>query len=188
MSNHLHLVVEARDNPALARGMKRFGVLLAKRLNKLWGRKGRVLADRYHLRVIAAPKELRNVLVYVLNNGRKHGSWNARRPDRYSSGEEFDGWREGRSSWARDPMEMCAESGTRAAKPRGRRRFASSIDAFEAQFGTREERERARARWNPYLGARSWLLCVGWRRHGLIGLMERPVQVQPKAGARRGRE
>ena len=86
-SNHLHLIVEASHNAALSQGMKRFNVLLAKRWNKLWRRKGRVFADRYHLHVLRTPNEARNALVYVLNNARKHDAWSARRPDVYSSGD-----------------------------------------------------------------------------------------------------
>jgi len=41
-----------------------------------------------------ARREVRTGLVYVLQNARKHGSWRARRPDAYSSGPSFDGWKE----------------------------------------------------------------------------------------------
>jgi len=40
--NHLHLVVEAQDERALARGMQGLGVRIAKALNRLMGRKGTV--------------------------------------------------------------------------------------------------------------------------------------------------
>jgi hypothetical protein len=44
--NHLHLLVEASDNDALARGMQGLKIRIARGLNKLWGRKGRVWGDR----------------------------------------------------------------------------------------------------------------------------------------------
>src|SRR6267378_2228486 len=49
--NHLHLVVEADDERALARGMQGLGVRIAKTLNRLMARKGAVFADHYHARI-----------------------------------------------------------------------------------------------------------------------------------------
>ena len=92
-SNHLHLVVEAQGHEALSRGMIGLSVRIARVLNRLWRRKGKVLGDRYHAEVLKNPTMVRNALVYVLNNGRKHGCWIAARPDVYSSGPWFDGWR-----------------------------------------------------------------------------------------------
>jgi hypothetical protein len=62
---------------------------------KLWRRKGKVFADRFHDRILRTPREVRNVLAYVLNNGRRHGSFATKGgPDPLSSGRWFDGWRE----------------------------------------------------------------------------------------------
>ena len=47
---HLHLMVEAEDARALSRGMQGLCVRVAKALNKLWGRRGRVFDDRYFAR------------------------------------------------------------------------------------------------------------------------------------------
>jgi putative transposase len=47
-SNHVHMIVEAEDQEALTRGMKRITIRLAKRWNKLWERKGAVFDDAYH--------------------------------------------------------------------------------------------------------------------------------------------
>ena len=127
-SNHLHLVVEARDERALSRGMTGLVVRLAPGLNKLWRRRGQVFPDRFHARALTTPREVRNALVYVLMNGRKHDAWHAPRPDPYSSGPSFEGWHN------------VAES-----KPRLLPR------------------------------PRTWLLAVGWRRHGLIAVTERPA-------------
>ena len=65
---------------------------VAKRLNKLWRRRGQVFPDRYHSRILKTPRECRIALIYVLQNARKHGSWRAAMPDVYSSGPLFDGW------------------------------------------------------------------------------------------------
>jgi REP element-mobilizing transposase RayT len=93
-SNHLHLVVEAQDARRLSRGMGGLAVRLARRLNGLWKRAGQVFPERFHARILESPTAVRNALVYVLGNARKHGSWRARRPDVYSSGPSFDGWKE----------------------------------------------------------------------------------------------
>jgi len=89
-------------------------------------RKGRVLADRYHSRLLRTPREVRNALVYVLNNAKKHFEMR-REIDPFSSAPWFGGWREavGRSA---DPP--------------------------------------------PVVAARTWLLEVGWLRHGRIGIAE----------------
>ena len=68
---------------------------VAKGLNKLWGRKGSVFADRHHDRILRSPREVRNALAYVLNNCLRHGI-RAGFPDLYSSGGWFDGWRRDR--------------------------------------------------------------------------------------------
>jgi len=49
--NHIHLIVEAVDAEALARAMKGLQVSMARALNKVMKRKGRVFADRYHAHV-----------------------------------------------------------------------------------------------------------------------------------------
>ncbi len=54
-SNHVHLLVEAKDRNALTRGMQGLSIRVAKALNKLWGRKGKVFADRYHDRILRTP-------------------------------------------------------------------------------------------------------------------------------------
>ncbi len=93
-SNHLHLLVEAKDRNALARGMQGLSVRVAKALNKLWQRRGKVFADRYHGRILRSPREVRDVLVYVLRNHVRHGIA-LLGVDAWSSGRWFDGWREG---------------------------------------------------------------------------------------------
>src|SRR5258706_10201572 len=70
--NHIHLVVEARDERALARGMQGLGVRIAKALNPLMQRKGTVFADHYHARILRSPTEVANALAYVLMNFLHH--------------------------------------------------------------------------------------------------------------------
>ncbi len=90
--DHLHLIIEANDEVTLAAGMKSLCVRIARGLNRLWKRTGRVFADRYHAHVIRCPREMRNVLRYVLCNGRKHGAHTAPGPDPLSSGPAYQGW------------------------------------------------------------------------------------------------
>ncbi len=93
--DHLHLVVEATDRLGLSRGVQGLAVRIARGLNRLWGRKGKVFGDRYHDRILRSAREVRNVLAYVLNNGRKHRRRVPRNhPDTYCSGHWFDGWKD----------------------------------------------------------------------------------------------
>ena len=104
---------------------------MAKGLNRVWGRKGKVFADRYHDRILRTPREVRNALRYVLNNGRRHlQHFKRRRPDAFSSGAWFDGWKD---------------------------------HTDDGYLGT-----------GPIARARTWLLRKGWRRHGLLPLLETP--------------
>ncbi len=76
--------------------MQGLSIRVAKRLNRALARGGRVFSDRYHAHVLKTPREVRNVLAYVLNNARKHGTSAARRwLDSYSSALLFDGWNTG---------------------------------------------------------------------------------------------
>jgi REP element-mobilizing transposase RayT len=103
--NHLHLIVEARHRMALARGMQGFQISAAKHINaavsrcRAVRRKGAVFPDRYHARILKAPKLVRNCLGYVLNNWRKHREdqgWvgQAWETDPFSTGWMFPWWRE----------------------------------------------------------------------------------------------
>jgi hypothetical protein len=92
-TTHLHFLAEGDDAQALARGVQGLLVRVAKALNRTWERRGKVLADRYHARKLATPREVRNALVYVLQNARKHGA-RLTGIDAFSSGMWFDGWRD----------------------------------------------------------------------------------------------
>jgi REP element-mobilizing transposase RayT len=134
--DHVHLIVEATDKRELACGMKSVGARVARAVNRIFLRSGRVLADRYHLHVLRTPREVRHAIAYVLLNARRHLAKSGRHPlratpiDPASSGRWFDGWRPG---------------------PRGEPAGLRAVSA-----------------------PRTWLLRLGWRRHGLIDLDEAP--------------
>jgi REP element-mobilizing transposase RayT len=132
--DHVHLIVESAGKHALACGMKSIAARIARAANRVFGRRGGVLADRYHARILRTPREVRNALTYVLLNARRHLA--KLKPvvtgvaiDPGSSGRWFDGWRH-RAVDSRDPPSVAA----------------------------------------PH----TWLLAVGWRRHGLIDPSEIP--------------
>jgi putative transposase len=132
---HAHFVVETTDAAALARGMMAVGARIARAVNRVFDRHGPVLAERFHLRVLRTPRDVRNVLAYVLLNARRHASRIGRafRIDPASSGRWFGGWR-----W----------------QPLARDRGPEVAAVSEPQ---------------------TWLLRIGWRRHGLIDPDERPA-------------
>jgi REP element-mobilizing transposase RayT len=98
--NHIHLIVEADDARALARGMQGFQISCAKQINArvvVAGerRRGRVFADRFHARPLDKPMMVRNALAYVLNNWRHHrGPFDQPRArlDPFSTAAQFPGW------------------------------------------------------------------------------------------------
>jgi REP element-mobilizing transposase RayT len=79
--NHIHLLVEAPDRRALARAIQGLSIRVAKGLNRMMGRSGRVFDDRYHARVLRTPTEVRHAIHYVRDNARKHA---AQRGESYS--------------------------------------------------------------------------------------------------------
>ena len=72
--NHLHLICEAADEKSLARGIQGLNIRIAKGLNKVMGRHGKVFADRYHVHILRKPRETRNAVRYAVDNYRKHAS------------------------------------------------------------------------------------------------------------------
>jgi REP element-mobilizing transposase RayT len=91
--DHVHLIVEAHDRVALARGMQGLAVRAARGINRALRRGGAAWGDRYHARELKTPREVRNAIAYVLLNRRKHEP-TARGIDPCSSGAWFIGWRE----------------------------------------------------------------------------------------------
>jgi len=169
-SNHLHLIVEATDRTTLTSGLRGLIVRLARELNRLWQRSGGVFADRFHERELRTPREVRNSLVYVLHNARKHGIW-MRGPDPCSSGAEFDGWEPARGTRT-VPAAGSAQS-SRGTDPARAGRGPESF--YAGSRGNRGDEDRAHlARSGPLRRAWTWLLGVGWQRHGLLRESEVP--------------
>jgi putative transposase len=113
-ANHLHLIVEADEREALARGVQRLLSRIALALNGIAQRRGKVWRDRYFRQDLTSPQQVRNALVYVLFNVRKHAQssdeeverWRAS-VDPYSSTAWLDGWSED----ARPPATELASFG-----------------------------------------------------------------------------
>lgn len=93
-TNHLHLLIEAADKTTLARNLKGLQVRIARALNKLSNRQGRVFADRYHVHILRTPLETRHAIAYVLLNARKHAgrTEQTNSVDPCSSARHFNGW------------------------------------------------------------------------------------------------
>ena len=70
--NHVHLIVEADDGVAFARGIQRLLSRAAMAVNALARRSGKVWRDRHHREPLTTPSQVRHALVYVLFNLRKH--------------------------------------------------------------------------------------------------------------------
>jgi putative transposase len=145
---HVHMLAEADDQLALARGMQGFQISAARNINTALGvdkyrrRRGQVFADRYHVEVITSPKRARHAISYVLNNWRKHredkqGLASTWLVDPFSSGISFPDWQELEGSDWMWPI---------------------------------------RATYDPLVVYRpkTWLLREGWKCHGLIGAREVP--------------
>jgi REP element-mobilizing transposase RayT len=133
--DHVHLIVEAAGKQELACGMKSVAARVARAANRIFSRRGPVLADRYHRHILRTPSEVRRALAYVLLNARRHLAKLGRRVPREaaidpaSSGRWFAGWIRGTQLASGPPS---------VATPR------------------------------------TWLLSIGWRRHGLIDPAEIP--------------
>ena len=87
--------LETKERDMLRRGIAGFAISFARQLNKLLDRKGSVWGDRHHRRDLANPTDVRNTLLYVLQNARHHGA-RAFGPalDAFSTAMTFDGWLE----------------------------------------------------------------------------------------------
>ena len=62
MNDHMHFVVEAASRDSLRRGVQGLAIRIARALNRLWARKGRVFADRFHDRVLKTPEMTDEIL------------------------------------------------------------------------------------------------------------------------------
>ncbi len=94
--NHVHLVAEAADAPALSRGMQGLSIRIARGLNQMMETSGKVLADRFHARILRSPTEVQRVVCYVRDNRDRHRArWGSlltgSAPDPYSSASRDHG-------------------------------------------------------------------------------------------------
>lgn len=93
--NHMHFIVEAKDQAALSRAMQGLAVRFAKGLNRMMGRSGKVFADRFHAHILRSPREVRNAVRYVLENARRHAirrcEATAPAPDAFAGGLPLGG-------------------------------------------------------------------------------------------------
>jgi hypothetical protein len=133
--HHLHVIVEAKSAQTLRGGVSGISIRLARRINRVLGRRGRVFIDRYFPRVLKTPRQTRAALLYVINNSRRHAAQRGQKLawgwiDPWSSGWTFDGWR---------------------SRPRPPPRATSNASASALA-----------------VAPATWLLAVGWRRHGLL--------------------
>jgi len=93
--DHVHALVEASGHEALSRGMRSLMIRAALRFNRALGReRGKLWGDRYHRRDLKTPRQVRNALVYVLANYKKHFRVELGQPriDPCSSAAWFEGW------------------------------------------------------------------------------------------------
>ncbi len=94
-ANHLHLLCEGNGQEVLARGLQGLLIRVGRALNRLWGRHGKVFADRYAGRILKTPRAVRDALCSVLNNARVHAELPGETLlDPFASGFWFDGWKE----------------------------------------------------------------------------------------------
>ena len=70
--NHIHLIVEVETTVAMTQGTQGLAIRIGLRLNRVMGRRGKVVADRYHAHVLRTPSEVRRAINYVLQNARRH--------------------------------------------------------------------------------------------------------------------
>ena len=142
-SNHLHLIVEAKDRDCLSRGMRGLTARIVQGLNKLWNRTGSMVPDRYHDEILRTPKQVRNALAYVLNNAARHGITHGAGPDPYSSGRSFDGWSNYRAP--KQPPDPVVRAETWLINA-GWRRFYSLVHTSERPGPKPRRRSPARPR------------------------------------------
>jgi REP element-mobilizing transposase RayT len=94
--NHIHGLVEAHSKRALTNGLRALGIRIAHALNPVMARRGQVLG-RYHARALKSPREVRDALVYLFHNEKKHAvQYGKPLPRGYvdpcTSAVWFDGW------------------------------------------------------------------------------------------------
>ncbi|MGE5186243.1 MAG: transposase [Acidobacteriota bacterium] len=141
LGNHAHLLTEALDAQALARGMQGLEVRLARRLNSALKRRGTLFAQRYHARILTTPREVRNCRRYVRLNRKHHAA---------------------EKKFARAWIDPCSSAAW----------FAGWAEPIRVNTGWKHALVTMEP---PVARAETWLLAVGWRRHGPLAFDERPA-------------
>jgi len=70
--NHLHLIVEADEPSLLSRAMQGLAIRIARALNRIGRRTGKVFSDRFHMHVLEGLRKVKYAVRYVLQNFRHH--------------------------------------------------------------------------------------------------------------------
>jgi putative transposase len=146
--DHLHLIVEAPDRATLARRMQGLASGIARVVNGLTKRRGKPFwRGRYHREDLTSPRAVRNRLVYVLMNHRKHAPSDAWDPhailDPCSSAIWLAGW---------DPRAGPLLHALRDS-PLYEKLPSEELPVRRPQF---------------------WLTSTGWKRRGLLQPTEAP--------------
>ncbi len=153
--NHLHLMVEGRSNADLSNQMRTLFSRIAFAVNAVARRHGKLFRDRHHRHELTKPSEVRNALVYILFNDRKHHAAPAVRAtsaaptpalDPCSSAWWFHAW----APWDHPPKELL-------------------LDPASAPTST----------------ARTWLASFGWHRGDekrLLRFSEQPKAATVRRG------
>jgi REP element-mobilizing transposase RayT len=103
--NHIHLLVEAPGQDPLTQAIKGLSVRIARGMNRMMGRKGRVIGDRYHARLLRTPTDVKRVISYLRENHRHHRAARGEHlptgwVDPYSSdGPGWRGWLPAPATW-----------------------------------------------------------------------------------------
>src|SRR5215831_3413769 len=63
--DHGHFIVEGDEAGRARGGMHGLAIRLALAVNRALSRKGRVVGDRYHVRPLTSPRQMRTSMVYV---------------------------------------------------------------------------------------------------------------------------
>ena len=89
MGSHIHWLVMCDSDEELRDGTRYLFGLLARRLNRLWGRRGKLFVERYWSVCCRSAKQAFAALSYVLRNAAVGGYWvGARTLDRYTGANE----------------------------------------------------------------------------------------------------
>lgn len=110
--DHVHLMVEGADSKDLSKQMCTLFSRIAMAVNRAARRHGPLFRDRHHRHALRTPTEVRNALVYVLFNIRKHARESYDKStlrsvlDGFSSAPWFDKWH----PEARPPPELLARA------------------------------------------------------------------------------